>query len=91
MDDSFNRPGVDSDYRGIGVEVPVSREDITENKADENNRFEEILTFHVSKAPGGHIMVTCDQVRGLFLATKDFDKSMQQILPALKLLANAGA
>jgi hypothetical protein len=51
----------------------------------------EILTLRVSIAPGDNIMVTCDQVRGLFIATKSFEKSMGHIGPALMLLAKAGA
>ncbi len=50
----------------------------------------ELLTIRVFSIDG-HTMIKCDQVRGLFLATKDFDATMEQLLPALKLLANAGA
>lgn len=51
----------------------------------------EILTLRISKAPGDNVMIVCDQVKGLLLVTKSLDKSIEQIGPALRLLAKAGA
>ena len=43
----------------------------------QSTEIEEILTLRISKAPADNIMAKCDQVCGLFIATKSFDKSME--------------
>lgn len=55
------------------------------------DRFEEILTIRVIKAPNDHIVIKCDQVRGLFIATLSLQKSLEQVHRSLFLLSKAGA
>lgn len=51
---------------------------------------EKLLTLRVTRVEGDCITVTCDEVPGLFIATKSFEKSMQQIGPCLATLAFYG-